>query len=72
MKMIIIIKNKGLPGRDRARRYQDMVSAQFFRTYLKINKSYNYRHPRAAGGPLEVLIYMDSRLRGNDDLKTAC
>ena len=33
------------------------------RTYLKINYSSSYCHPREGGGPLEALKYMDSRLR---------
>jgi hypothetical protein len=37
-----------------------------YRTYLKINNSSDYRHPRAGGGSLKALKDMDSRLRGND------
>jgi hypothetical protein len=36
-------------------------------TYLKIGNSRKGRHPRESGGPFNVLIKIDSRLRGNDN-----
>jgi hypothetical protein len=36
-------------------------------TYLKIGNSRKGRQPRESGGPFNVLIKIDSRLRGNDN-----